>query len=452
MMGDVNSSSGRVVRRAPGPSAFNYLGGCLSFLRDPLAYFLEMQAEWGGVVRGRVGPLLFHTLFDPRLVREALVDHHDQLTKRGVVDELIPLLGNGLLVSEGAQWKGRRDGIAPMLARQALGPLVEAMEIEADAVVDRWDAARARGEPVNASADAMHFAIAVIGRALFGLDLGRSAGRISEAVETVARLAYDRSKSLVRLPLGVPTPVNRAYRAAIAELDTIVYGALRDGSSDRSCLLPRLRELTDPLSGASLGDRDLRDEAMSLLLAGHETTANTLAWAFDHLSRDAGLQERIRGELQGGRPPPENGEALGLAPVPVLDAVISETLRLAPPAWIIMRRALNPFELDGYTIPRRSFVGIPIFAIQRNPDHWPEPERFLPDRFLDVNEQDQHAFLPFGLGPRRCPGEFFARAETRVLLSKLLERFRFKGIASDPPRPEPLATLRPAESVLLRLH
>lgn len=441
----------RRARHAPGPSALWCLRGTIAFVRDPLAYFLALQEDWGGIVRGRVGPFVFHTLFDPDLVREALVNHHECYTKRGIIDELIPLLGDGLLVSEGARWRGRRDGIAPLFARRSMADLLPALEREAEALVSRWRTERSAGREVDASAEGMHFAIAVIGRVLFGLDLGDRAGEISEAVETVADLALRRSSALLKLPLGAPTPVNRAYRGAIERLDAIVLEALRDDSGSGDRLLPRLRELIDPVTGAVLTERDLRDEAMSLLLAGHETTANTLAWALDHMGRDHALQDRLRDEVTGHAGADVSSESLGLTELPLLDAVVSETLRLAPPAWLMMRRSLVPHELGGYTVPRRSFLSIPVHAIHRNPDHWPEPERFLPARFLEQGAKNPTAFLPFGLGPRRCPGEFFARAETRILLSKLIESFR---IETTSPRPSarPLATLRPSHHVRLRLR
>ena len=436
-------------RRAPGPAGILGLRGVIGFLRDPLQYFLGLQSEWDGIARGRAGPFLFHTIFDPSLVREALVVNHDCYTKRGVIDELLPLLGNGLLASEGESWKARREAVAPLLTRRSMESLLPAMEVEADSVVARWNSTDGQPQIVNSSVDAMHFAISVIGRVLFGLDLTDRAASISDAVESVARLALQRSSALVKLPLRFPTPANRAYSRAIAELDEIVFGGIRAVERTDECLFHQLKAVIDPSTGKQLTETDLRDESMSLLLAGHETTANTFAWILDHLGREREWQERARTEARETLASLESGKTLGSSPMPIIDAIVSEALRLAPPAWLIMRRALVDHEVGGYRIPKGSFVSIPIHAIQRNPAYWEEPELFNPARFLEKAESELEAFLPFGMGPRRCPGEFFARAETRILLAKVLTHFELESVAPSP-KPQPLATLRPAEHVCLR--
>ena len=446
---DRTSNAEVLSRRAPGPAGIFGLREVIGFLRDPLDFYLGLQSEWDGIVRGRVGPFLFHTLFDPSLVREALVVNHDFYTKRGVIDELLPLLGNGLLASEGESWKARREAVAPLLARRSMESLLPAMEAEADSVVARWKSTDGKPKIVNASVDAMHFAISVIGRVLFGLDFTDRAGSISDAVESVARLALQRSSALVKLPLRFPTQANRAYSKAIAELDEIVFGGIRAAERTADCLFLQLEAIVDPSTGKQLTETDLRDESMSLLLAGHETTANTLAWILDHLGREKEWQDRARTEARDTLASLEPGKALGSSPMPIIDAIVSEALRLAPPAWLMMRRALVDHEVGGYRISKRSFVAIPIHAIHRSSAYWEEPERFNPARFLEKAEGDLEAFLPFGIGPRRCPGEFFARAETRILLAKVLTDFELESVAPSP-KPQPLATLRPAEHVRLR--
>jgi cytochrome P450 len=301
---------------------------------------------------------------------------------------------------------------------------------------------------VDASKACLGLALAIVARTLFGADLGTRTEEISTAVEEVSRRALQRAQAWIPTPLAWPTPGNRAYRRAIQTLDACVRALLR--AEPNSDVFARLSATVDPRSGRTLDERDLRDEGMSLFLAGHETTASTLAWTLDHLARAPELQARLRAEARE-RLGDGAQRAEGLADLPLLDAVVSEVLRLHPPAWLLMRRALAADELAGFEIPARSFLSVPVYTIHRLASLWPDPERFRPERFLDGAPPHPCAFLPFGAGPRRCLGEAFARAETRVVLTRLLERFELRPVGA-PPEPAPFLTLRPASAVRLVLE
>ncbi|HEX6884993.1 MAG TPA: cytochrome P450 [Planctomycetota bacterium] len=435
------------ARRAPGPTGVRALTAPLRFRRDPLAYFLDL-ARHGPLVRTRAGPFVFHTAFAPELVRAVLVEGADVFLKRGVLDELVPVLGDGLLISEGERWRARRLAAQPAFARRAVEAFLPGMEAEARALVERWRAElRAGAGVVDASQGAMELALAVVARTLFGAELGARAAALSRAVEDVSRCAYARTNALLRLPLAWPSATNRTYRRAIATLDESVRALLAGGVPPEG-IFARLAATRDPRTGQLLGPDDLRDEAMTLFLAGHETSASTLAWTLDHLARETELQERLRSEADaalGSGPAPAALERL-----PWLDATVAEVLRLHPPAWLVVRRAAAPARLGGFAIPARSFVSIPVHALQRAPSAWPEPERFRPERFLGGAPTDPGLYLPFGAGPRRCLGEAFARQELRVVVARLLQAFRLEAVGP-PPAPLPLATLRPASPVRLRL-
>jgi len=392
-------------------------------------------------VRTAAGPVVFHTFFEPRGLRHMLVDYPQRFTKRGVIDDLIPVLGNGLLTAEGAPWRGRRSELTPCLAPRALALIVPAMDEAVRTMVDHWD----HDDVIDASRDMMHLALTIVGRTLFDVNLGDRAPEVSAAVEQVSRLAYRRTRSFLKLPLRMATPANRAYRRSIDVLRGLVDGIVIEAGK-RSPFMRRLHEST-----ASDGDA-LRHEVMTFLLAGHETTATTLAWTFAHLGRDAGLQERARYEARAIL---AEGDltATRLDGLPLIDAIVSETLRLYPPGWMIVRRAEEADEILGYAVPRGSFVVAPVYALHRHPDFWTAPDRFDPDRFLDERvPPDPLIYIPFGAGPRRCIGETFARLEARVLLVRLLDRFALEPVGDLPP-PQPLTTLRrPREPVRMRLH
>lgn len=430
--------------RAPGPRGLGALLCPIAFRRDPLAYFLGLS-RYGPIVRTSAGPYVFHTLFDPAAVRDVLVDRADRFPKRGVLDVFVPVLGNGLLISEGEVWSSRRAAVQPAFTRRAVEALAPTMQAETRALVSRWK----DGQVVDASAAMTELALKIVCRTLFGVELGSAVDRVSRAVEDVSRCAYVRTNSFLRLPLAWPSPANLAFRRATRLLDETVRDLLRGGALEAD-VFQRLSRVRDPVTGAPLGENDMRDEAMSLFLAGHETTASTLAWALDRLGRDETLQRRLRDECRSVASPDDAGERTAVERRTLLDATVSEVLRLYPPAWLIVRRAIEADRIGGFDVPARSYVSIPVHALHRHPAWWDDPERFLPDRFLHGGPRHPLAWLPFGAGPRRCLGEAFARLEASIALGTILSTFRFEAI-DPPPEPLPLSTLRPARPVRLRL-
>lgn len=399
------------------------------FLRDPLGYLVALRERWGELVRTTAGPLVFHTFYDPRWVRAVLVDQAGLGSKRGVLDELEPVLGTGLLRSEGELWRRRRQALQPGFSRAAVDALAPTMQAEIDAWLRSW-APPTAGE-VDATRGCLHLALAVVARTLFGRSLGSRTEQVSRAVEQVADLSFRRGKALIAPPLWMPTPRTRRYRASIQTLRATVRE-----------LVPSLAELPDvlrPLADDRGGDglEAARDEAMNLFLAGHETTASTLAWALDHLARAPDWQDAVRAEA-------------GCRDTPMADALVSEVLRLHPPAWMLVRRAEQACTVGGYRIPRRSFLVVPVFALHRHPDHWKEPSRFDPARFQRGEGVDPGIFLPFGAGSRRCIGEAFARLELRLALGAVTSRHRLEPIGPAPGH-RVLTTLRSEPAVRLRL-
>ncbi len=425
--------------RAPGPRGFAALRATLHFLRDPLDYLVTLR-QYGEVVRTATGPYVFHTFFDPRGIRHVFVNHPERFSKRGVIDDLTPVLGDGLLTAVGAIWKERRSALMPCLTRAATSRIVPVVDESVRSIVSRWKP----GDVIDATDEMMRMALIVVGRALFDVSLGERVAEVSAAVEQVSRLAFRRSKSIIKLPFRVPTPGNRAYGRAIQTLRSLVDDIVNQ-AGQRSAFMRQLHQATNNSPDA------LRDEVMTFLLAGHETTASTLAWTLAHVSRDAQLQNRAREQI---RTVVSGDDALTdkqVEQLPLVDAMISEAMRLYPPGWLLMRRAQESDEVLGFAVPRGSFVVAPVYALHRHPDYWNAPDRFDADRFLDPSVPvDPLVYIPFGVGPRRCIGETFARIEMRILLARLLDRFRLEPLG-EIPQPQPLTTLRPRDPVRVRL-
>lgn len=425
------------TQRAPGPRGWGNLRAMRHFLRDPLDYLIQLR-RYGELVRTQVGPFVFHTLYKPSDIRQVLVDQPEQFTKRGVIDDLLPVLGNGLLASEGALWRERRRALSPALGTGALRRLINEMDVVVQSFLDDWQTDRV----VHVNDEMMRLALSVVGRALFGVSLGERASALSLAVERVSQLAYRRSKSIVKLPLAAPTPANRAYRQAIKHLRLQV---------DQIMDTPGPTEFMKQLHQVTGTNRDAqRDEVMTFLLAGHETTATTLTWMLAHLSRGGDVLREARRDALGVA----FGEDITLERLEklrLIDAIASEAMRLYPPGWMLMRRAEQDCAIGGFAVKRNSFISIPVHAIHRHPDYWPNPDLFNPRRFLQPDTpSDPLAYLPFGAGPRRCIGEGFARLEIKLFMVRLLQRFDLEPIG-DLPKPMPLTTLRPNGPVYVRI-
>jgi cytochrome P450 len=258
----------------------------------------------------------------------------------------------------------------------------------------------------------------------------------------------------VRVPIGVPTPSNRRFRRFRATLDRIVYDVIerrrRQGVGDD--LLSRLMEARDSETGERMDDRQLRDEVMTMFLAGHETTANALTWTWYLLSRHPDARLRVEGELSrvlGGRAPSLDD----LASLPYTGMVLLESLRLYPPAWMFSRRAIEKEELGGYVVPKGAMVMVPPYVVHRHPGLWERPESFEPERFAPERSEGRPrlAFFPFGAGPRLCIGRDFALQEAQLVLATVAQRCRLELVPGHPVVPEPRITLRSKHGIRMRV-
>jgi len=406
----------------------------LAVWRDPLGSLLALARDYGDVARWRFRGTEYTLLVRPEHVRQILVTDHAAFAKGRVLQEVKDLLGEGLLTSEGDVHRRQRLSIQPAFQHERVGAFANEMVAAAADVSSRW----CDGRRLDVHREMTHLTLSVVGRTLFGVDLDGEADEIRDALVLVLE---EQGRSVRPFPRGLdrlPVPSRRRHEHARERLETVVGGivAARRGTGARE----------DDLLGALLegSDRQARDEAMTILLTGHETMANALTWTWAQLARHADVERELHAELDEVL----EGRLPTAADVPALaytEMVFRETLRLCPPVWRIGRRALVDYELDGYLIPAGSIVVMSPFVTQRDSRFFPEPLRFEPKRWTpdEVSTRPRFSYFPFGGGPRVCIGEGFALVEGKLLLATLARRWRPRPADGYELRPEPLVTLRP---------
>jgi cytochrome P450 len=417
------------------------------FRRDPLAFLTALAAR-GPVVEFRLGPQPVFLLTEPDAIEDVLITHAAGFAKGRALERARQTLGDGLLTSEGAFHLRQRRLLQPAFHRARVAAYADAMSATAVRVRDGWTA----GVPLDLATEMNRLTLTIVSDTLFGASVGHDSdtARVQQAITDVMEM-FD----LVMLPFAqwlthLPLPRMRRYRAARAALDALIYGIIaerRRSGVDRGDLLSLLLHAQDADDGTGMTDRQVRDEVITLFLAGHETTANALAWAWVMLARHPDVEATLHAELAavlGGAPP----AAADVMRLPYTRAVVAETLRLYPPAWTLGRRVLRDYRSGGRDIPAGSLLLMSQWIVHRDPRWWPEPERFDPRRWLgEQPARPRFAYFPFGGGTRVCIGESFAWSEAIVVLAALAQRWRFVLDPAHPVVPQPLITLRTRHGV-----
>jgi cytochrome P450 len=456
-----------VSMRAPGPKGLPWFGSVFPAWRDPLGLFLESRARYGDVVRFKFGPFQYYLVNDPNVVKHVLVDNPKAYTKSRNYLGLKVVLGEGLLTSEGAHWRRQRKLTQPAFHRDKLAGFADQMAMATRDMLTRWKAEDADGARGNGSfcihAEMMRLTFRVVGLTLFSSDVDGDAKGVGQALEVAMHWANDHAESMIRIPPYIPTPANVRFKRAKQTLDGVVFRIIAerrieaqktgDFGSDLLGMLMAATEEPDVGGGASTGmdDQQLRDEIITMILAGHETTANLLSWTFHLLSKHPDVERRVREEAQrvlGDRDPVlEDVKALEYTRM-----VLEEGLRLYPPAWVFERQAVTADTLGPYAIEPGAIIGLCPYVLHRHPDHWENPEGFDPERFRPehAEKRPRYAYLPFGGGPRTCVGNHFAMMEAQILLAMIVREHRLELDPSHPVVVDPVITLRPKHGIRVR--
>ena len=435
---------------APGPTGLELPGWFVRLKNNTFRAFVDLALTYRPVARIPFGPN--RSIFlcsSPEAAKQVLQDNHRNYKKAVTYDFLKPVVGHGLLTADGDLWLRQRRLVAPMFHRRRIESYAATMASTTEELLDDWRRHDA-DTPFDLSEAMSQVTLSIAGKLLFNRDIGRDSDWIGEAMVLLFRDVNQRIMSPIRIPRQVPTPQNRRVQRAIDELEGLVYGLIeerRDHAGEYEDLLSMFMLAEDEDTGETMSDKEIRDELMTFIIAGHDTTSNLLSWALYLLSTHPTVRRRLEEEVDAvvcGAIPTfsELGE------LNYLEQVIDETFRLYPPAWTVEREPLEDDEICGFSVPAGSIVSVGPYFVHHNRDVWENPAGFDPDRFgPDAPRPDRYAHFPFGGGPRMCVGADFAIMEAKMILAAITKGFRLNVMTNHGVEPEGTVTLYPRDGI-----
>jgi cytochrome P450 len=414
---------------------------------DPISFFTYLAETFGPIAHYKIGYEHIVFINDPDLIKEVLINQHANFTKERTQERMKILVGEGLITSEGKYHQRQRHLAQPAFHRQRINAYAET-------IVDRAARWRTAWESKNGAFDVaqemMHLSLSIVGKTIFGTDLESEVEEIASEVNAVMRL-YNFLVALPRAEylLHYPIPGLRRFRRARARLDATVYRMIREHREkpDSGDLLSMLLAARYE-DGSGMSDLQLRDEVITIFLAGYETVANALTWTWYLLSQNPDAEAKLHRELDSVLGRGANARLATVEDLPNLrytEMVVSESMRLYPPAWAMGRRAIDSFELAGYYLPPRTSVFCSQYIMHRDVKYFPDPERFDPERFTPEAKaaRPRFAYFPFGGGKRQCIGESFAWMELVLVVATIAQKWKLRLEPGHRVEPQPLITLRP---------
>jgi cytochrome P450 len=417
----------------PGPRSWVPGASLRAMQRDPLSFLTRIAREFGDVAHFSFGPQHLYLVNHPDLIRDVLVTKQRSFMKGRALQRTKLLLGEGLLTSESDLHLRQRRLMQPAFHRERLARYAEVMVANAERTANSWR----DGETIDVAQEMVRLTLSIVAQTLFGShNVAEEADEISRALTELMEVFTILLNPFTQWLQKLPLPRMKATQRAIDRLDATIFRIIeerRRSGVDRGDLLSMLLLAQDEEGGGGMTDRQVRDEAMTLFLAGHETTANALSWTWYLLAQYPEVERQLH----------EEGETYARM-------VLAESMRLFPPAWIIGRLALEDVEIGGYTIPRGGIAIVSQYVMHRDPRFWPDPERFDPRRFADESARPKFAYFPFGGGSRICIGEGFAWMEGVLVLRTLAKKWSLSLAQPLPVVPKPVITLRPRGGIKMR--
>lgn len=426
----------------PGPQTRRPLGFLRQFASAPLT-MLDKAAPYGDVVAIRLLNRQVYLLNHPDHIKHVLVDNQRNYLKGRALTATRRVIGQGLLTSEGDFHTRQRRLIQPAFHRQRIANYAQVMTDYAAQQMADWHA----GHALDLHHELMTLTMKIVAQCLFNTDVAGEADLVGAAITSLlADFNLVDASPLGQLLTKLPTPRQKRRAKNEKTLNTLIYRFIeerRASGEDKGDLLSMLLQARDTEGdGIGMDDQQVRDEVMTLFLAGHETTANALTWTFYLLAQNPTAEGRLHAELDsvlGNRPP----TLADLPQLPYTKRVFSEAMRLFPPAWVVGRTAIAPDHIGGYTIPTGAIVLLSQYLMHRHPVYWDQPDQFKPERFESETDRPRYAYFPFGGGPRLCIGEPFAWMEGELLIAALAQQWRFTLAPGAVVEPDPSITLRP---------
>jgi len=412
-------------------------------VRNPLQFFQNIALQYGDIVCYRPAPEPAYLLNHPDYIRHVLVDNNRNYSKNTRSNQIFGrVAGQGLITAEGESWRKQRRMMQPAFHHKRIEKL-DGMIVEVtQSMLDRWQVAFESDQPIDIAREMAALTLTVTTRALFGVDLGDDVHKLGEIINRAANYFEKPSNPLL---------IQSAQE--FGEVVDRIIQQRKQNFKDGGDLLSSMILARDDQTGEGMDDKQLRNQVMSLTLAGYETTASALTWTWHLLSQNLdtvdGLRSEVRETLKGRPPRYSDLENLSLTGM-----VLNESLRLYPPAWVLGRQAIGNDVIDGYDIPANTVIAICIYTMHRHPGFWEHPNIFNPERFSPENSRARHkyAYIPFGGGPRQCIGNNFGLMEAALVIACVLQRFELHTIPGMDVHPQALFVLRPNRDVMMSLH
>jgi cytochrome P450 len=452
----IASQAGASKNVVPGPPGLPFLGALPQVRKDPLQFLSRMVREYGDVVfLGGVGAQKFFLVTHPRDIEHVWKTHARKYVKGANFQLLRPLAGSGLFLNEGESWRSQRRLLQPAFHVPRLMAMAKTITAATETLLAGWQHRLPAGQAFDLEAEMMDLAVRISVETLFGSSVAGDADTVNRAISTAFSILHQKVLSALPFPWWVPLPGNRRFLRAVTSLEDVVYRIIKErqaSGTEGHDVLSTLLSVRDE-AGEAMPARMVRDEVVTMLVAGHESTGITLSWTLYLLSRYPQVASRVEEELAavlGGRTPGFED----LPKLPYLAMVVKESLRLYPPFWLLTRTPLEDDELDGHRIPAGAILLFSPYVTHRRPDFWPNPEAFDPDRFLPERAADRppFAYYPLGGGPRVCIGARLAEMQAMLVLATLLQRHSFHALPGRRVEPAAMLSLRPAGGLWMTLH
>ena len=437
------------------PGAVPLLGHLRAFKTRPLDLLSTWWHQHGDALRFRLGPKALYLFSHPDLAEDVLVTQSERFAK--VYDPRRPsglalVVGNGLVTASGDVWKRHRRIIQPIFHRARIATMADRMAQIGEQRMAGW--AADEGQPIDIADEMRQLTLEVISQTMFSSSMAQHIDRIRHALQVSVKYAFDSFSHPLFLPQWVPTARNREFRSVMQFMDELMYGLLasrRRSGTTHDDLLGVLLHAREDVTGEGLTDQELRDETLTIFIAGHETTATALSWTWyllaTHPETKARFHEELDRVLQGRTPTYEDLDHL-----PYTRAVFDESLRLYPPAPAVQRKAVTHTTVGGVSLPAGALILVSIYNLHRHPQFWPTPDQFLPERWLSGERpRSRYAYLPFGAGPRACVGSHFASVEGPLLLALIGRRYDLQ-LAQETVEPQVMVTLHPKDGLRMALR
>ncbi len=448
----LKNTKGSRTRLPPGPKGHPILGVMPEFNRDSLSFIMRCR-EYGDVVRARFLYVPAYFIYHPADIEEILSTNARNFRKSMSLRSNFfhRLVGNGLVTSEGDFWRRQRRLAQPAFHRQRISSYGEVMVDYAKRTIDKWRP----GEIRDIHPDMMRLTLEIVVKTLFDADVSGDADKVGRILSELVKPFASQATLKWILDNRLPTPAHRRFHRAVGEIDKVIYRIIaerRSSGYDQGDLLSMLLQAHDD-DGSQMTDSQLRDEVMTLFLAGHETTALVLTWSWYLLAKNPEAERKFHAELDevlAGRPP----QASDVPRLKYTEMIAKEAMRLYPPAYAVGREAIEECEIGGYRVPRNTQIFAFQWATQRDSRYYDNPEAFNPDRWTTQFSEKlpKYAYFPFGAGPRQCIGNYFAMMEVVLVLATIGHKLHFSLVSDQPVEIQPAMSLRPRAGIQVRVE